>query len=206
MRLKVDENLPRETCDLLDRAGRDAIGVGQQGLAGADDARVYRLCQDERRALVTLDVDFANVQAYDPKSSAGVIVLREQTAAPRRRGADVAGAGSRAAGEAAVVVEEDRIRIREQASGAEALAQRRNHVGEPARGRPLNVASPALSVHMMPCGSAPVWKSSTASASICSIFPLRLLRHGAPRFSCMTGGHRNQSPAAFHKLALRHLW
>jgi hypothetical protein len=84
MRLKVDENLPRETCDLLDRAGRDAIGVGQQGLAGADDARVYRLCQDERRALVTLDVDFANVHAYDPKSSAGVIVLRGQTAGARR--------------------------------------------------------------------------------------------------------------------------
>jgi hypothetical protein len=102
MRLKVDENLPRETCALLDRAGHDAISVGQQGLAGADDARVYRLCQDERRALVTLDVDFANVHAYDPKSSAGVIVLRGQTAGARRRGADVAGPGTRAVGEAAV--------------------------------------------------------------------------------------------------------
>jgi predicted nuclease of predicted toxin-antitoxin system len=76
MRLKVDENLPREACELLNRAGHDALSVGQQGLAGADDARLYRLCQDEQRALITLDVDFANLQAYDPKSSAGVIVLR----------------------------------------------------------------------------------------------------------------------------------
>jgi predicted nuclease of predicted toxin-antitoxin system len=76
MRFKVDENLPREACDVLNGAGHDAISVGQQGLSGADDARIYRLCQAEQRALVTLDVDFANVQAYDPKSSAGVIVLR----------------------------------------------------------------------------------------------------------------------------------
>jgi predicted nuclease of predicted toxin-antitoxin system len=76
MRLKVDENLPREACDLLSRAGHDATSVGQQGLGGADDTRIYQLCQDERRALITLDVDFANVQAYDPKSSSGVIVLR----------------------------------------------------------------------------------------------------------------------------------
>ncbi|MGH6886581.1 MAG: DUF5615 family PIN-like protein [Geminicoccales bacterium] len=34
------------------------------------------MCQDERRALITLDVDLADVQAYDPKSSSGVIVLR----------------------------------------------------------------------------------------------------------------------------------
>jgi predicted nuclease of predicted toxin-antitoxin system len=76
MRFKVDENLPREACDLLSRAGHDAISVGEQGLGGAADTRIYELCQDERRALITLDVDFANVQAYDPKSSSGVIVLR----------------------------------------------------------------------------------------------------------------------------------
>lgn len=76
MRLKVDENLPREACDLLNRAGHEAISVGQQGLAGADDTRIYQRCQDEQRALVTLDVDFANVRAYDPGFSSGVIVLR----------------------------------------------------------------------------------------------------------------------------------
>ena len=76
MRFKVDENLPDEVCQLLSRAGHDATSVSQQGLGGAADARLYRLCQDERRVLITLDVDFANVQAYDPKSSAGVIVLR----------------------------------------------------------------------------------------------------------------------------------
>ena len=73
---KVDENLPNEVCHRLNRAGHDATSVGEHGLGGADDARIYHHCQAERRALITLDVDFANARAYDPKSSAGVIVLR----------------------------------------------------------------------------------------------------------------------------------
>jgi predicted nuclease of predicted toxin-antitoxin system len=71
MRFKVDENLPNEVCNLLNGAGHDATSVGQQGLGGADDARIYYRCQVERRALITLDLDFANVQTYEPKSSAG---------------------------------------------------------------------------------------------------------------------------------------
>jgi predicted nuclease of predicted toxin-antitoxin system len=76
MRFKVDENLPNEVCNLLNRAGHDATSVGEQGLGGADDAQIYHHCQAERRVLITLDVDFANVQTYEPKSSAGVLVLR----------------------------------------------------------------------------------------------------------------------------------
>jgi hypothetical protein len=48
MRFKVDEKAPREVCDLLSRAGHDAISVGQQGLGGARDARIYQLCQGPR--------------------------------------------------------------------------------------------------------------------------------------------------------------
>jgi hypothetical protein len=76
MKFKVDENLPREVCDLLSRAGHDAASVGEQGLSGADDARIYERCQDEGRAFITLDVDFANVHAYQPRSSAGVVCSR----------------------------------------------------------------------------------------------------------------------------------
>ena len=76
MRFKIDEKAPREVCDLLSDAGHDAISVGQQGLGGAGDARIYQLCQEEKRALVTLDVDFANLRASDPRSSSGVIVIR----------------------------------------------------------------------------------------------------------------------------------
>jgi len=117
MRLKVDENLPRAACDLLKRAGHDAISVGQQGLGGADDTRIYQLCQDERCALITLDVDFANVQAYDPKSSFGVIVLR-LARQDRQRVLDALARTlpvleREPLAKRLWVVEEDRIRIRE---------------------------------------------------------------------------------------------
>ena len=117
MRLKVDENLPRAACDLLRGAGHDAIGVGEQGLSGAADARVYQVCQDEQRALVTLDVDFANVQAYEPKSSSGVIVLR-LARQDRQRVLDTLARVLPVLEREPLtrrlwVVEEDRIRIRE---------------------------------------------------------------------------------------------
>jgi hypothetical protein len=71
MRLEVDENLPRAVCDLLQCAGRDAISVGEQGRERRDDAGGHRLCPEEQRELITLDVDFASQQAYGPKSSSG---------------------------------------------------------------------------------------------------------------------------------------
>ena len=76
MRFKLDENLPREASALFREAGHDALTVADQRLSGADDAALYDVCGQERRILVTLDVDFANVQAYPPVQSPGLIVLR----------------------------------------------------------------------------------------------------------------------------------
>jgi predicted nuclease of predicted toxin-antitoxin system len=65
MKFKVDENQPRETCELLNRAGHVAISVGRQAFSCAVDSVEYRRCQDEQRALITLDMDFANVQVLE---------------------------------------------------------------------------------------------------------------------------------------------
>ena len=86
MRFKVDENLPDEVCNPLNRAGHDAISVGQQGLGGVADAQLYQLCQNERRVLVTLDVDFANVQ---PEADSA-----RPAAGARRRGKYAGGSGA----------------------------------------------------------------------------------------------------------------
>jgi predicted nuclease of predicted toxin-antitoxin system len=76
VKFKIDENLPAEACALLSHAGLDAMTVADQRLTGADDPDLYAICQRERRILITLDVGFANIQAYPPETSAGVIVLR----------------------------------------------------------------------------------------------------------------------------------
>jgi predicted nuclease of predicted toxin-antitoxin system len=76
MKFKVDENLPLEIAVNLREAGHDALTVVDQGLGGYADEHVAEVCKREQRALVTLDIDFANVQAFPPADYSGIIVLR----------------------------------------------------------------------------------------------------------------------------------
>ena len=76
MRFKIDENLPIEAAEVLQQAGHDASTVLQQDLGGRADTDIASICQRERRALVTLDMDFADIRTYPPKQFLGLIVLR----------------------------------------------------------------------------------------------------------------------------------
>lgn len=74
--LKIDENLPPEAATLLRAAGHDATTVAGQELGGRPDRDVARRCQEEQRAVVTLDLDFSNIRSYPPEDYPGLIVLR----------------------------------------------------------------------------------------------------------------------------------
>jgi predicted nuclease of predicted toxin-antitoxin system len=76
LKFKIDENLPVEFVAILVNAGHDAQTVGAEHLSGTDDEILFNHCQAEERILMTLDLDFANVQAYPPGSHAGIVVLR----------------------------------------------------------------------------------------------------------------------------------
>lgn len=75
---KVDENLPVELAELLRAQGHDAMTVRDQQLGGRVDPEIAQVCKNEGRALITLDLDFANVRAYPPHEHPGIIVLRVQ--------------------------------------------------------------------------------------------------------------------------------
>ncbi|MBM4090680.1 MAG: hypothetical protein FJ276_14850 [Planctomycetes bacterium] len=75
-KFKVDENLPTEAAGLLAGAGHDAVTVGDQRMVGEPDTNVATVCQREGRAVVTLDLDFADIRAYPPSDYPGIIVLR----------------------------------------------------------------------------------------------------------------------------------
>lgn len=76
VKLKTDENLPAEAADLLRSAGHDAATIGEQRLKGAVDSTVASACQREGRVLITLDLDFADIQTYPPNRYPGLVVLR----------------------------------------------------------------------------------------------------------------------------------
>lgn len=76
MKFKIDENLPIEMAELLSRAGYDAATVYDQNLVGEPDSNIAAICQLEQRAIITLDLDFADIRAYPPDQFSGLIVMR----------------------------------------------------------------------------------------------------------------------------------
>jgi predicted nuclease of predicted toxin-antitoxin system len=76
VRCKVDENLPIDAAALLQQAGHDCQTVYDEALDGATDQRVIDTCRAEGRALLTLDLDFADLRTYPPAEYPGIIVLR----------------------------------------------------------------------------------------------------------------------------------
>ena len=56
-------------------AGHDAVNLLDQMAAGAQDAAVAQLVLREGRALITLDLHFADIRAYQPGEYRGIVVL-----------------------------------------------------------------------------------------------------------------------------------
>lgn len=56
-RFKVDENLPAEAAEYLQRAGYDAMTVSEERLSGSPDTVIATVCQCERQAFLTKDTD-----------------------------------------------------------------------------------------------------------------------------------------------------
>ncbi len=71
MKLKLDENLGHRALAILHGAGHDVTTVPQQNISGIPDRDLIDLCGTENRALVTLDLDFANPLQFLPDNYAG---------------------------------------------------------------------------------------------------------------------------------------
>jgi predicted nuclease of predicted toxin-antitoxin system len=76
MKIKLDENIPRQVAAVLLDLGYDADTVPDEGLAGSTDDLVWRSAQQTGRLLITQDLDFSDISSFAPGTHAGIILLR----------------------------------------------------------------------------------------------------------------------------------
>ncbi|MCA9164438.1 MAG: DUF5615 family PIN-like protein [Planctomycetales bacterium] len=81
MQFKIDENLPVDAAEVLRNTGHDALTIHDQQMVGQPDPSVAAVCLSEQRALITLDLDFADIRTYPPGEYCGIIVLRPRSQA-----------------------------------------------------------------------------------------------------------------------------
>ena len=76
MKFKLDENFGRRTQTLIRNSGHDVSTVREQDLQGCSDRELSKVCKNEFRCLLTLDLDFADTTQYPPKQTNGIVVIR----------------------------------------------------------------------------------------------------------------------------------
>jgi predicted nuclease of predicted toxin-antitoxin system len=76
MRVKLDENLPVGLAPLLNNLGHDVHTVHEEGLTGCADKNIWEAAQNERRFLITQDMDFSDSRTYAPGAHCGILLVR----------------------------------------------------------------------------------------------------------------------------------
>jgi len=116
MKFKLDENLSPLAASVFIEHGFDATSVREEGLTGCTDDHLISVCSEEKRVLVTLDLDFSDIRRYQPSGLDGIIIIRSYKQSrdymieilkkiiPQLKAEDITGK--------LMIVEDDRIRIR----------------------------------------------------------------------------------------------
>ena len=79
MKVKLDENLPRQIAVELRARAHDVETVGEEGLTGRADADVWQAAQSEGRLLITQDLDFSDTRKFQPGTHHGIVLIRLQS-------------------------------------------------------------------------------------------------------------------------------
>jgi len=75
-KIKLDENFLPVSVEIFKKAKINAASVLDQKLSSTPDDNLYKVCISEKRALVTFDLDFANIIRFPSQNTPGIIVCR----------------------------------------------------------------------------------------------------------------------------------
>ena len=76
MRIKLDENLPYRLANVLQSMGNDVHTTFDEGLIGRPDQDIWKVTQDEKRFLITQDLDFSDANQFVPGTHYGILLVR----------------------------------------------------------------------------------------------------------------------------------
>ncbi|MBI2335612.1 MAG: DUF5615 family PIN-like protein [Deltaproteobacteria bacterium] len=82
MKLKLDENISRHLKPILQKLNHDVMTAADEGLLSQPDPIIAAVCKEERRILLTLDVEFADLRKYPPGCFPGIILFRPESYGP----------------------------------------------------------------------------------------------------------------------------
>ncbi len=75
-RFKLDEHFGSRVQKNFIEGGFDAHTVRDEELQGSSDKKLFDICREESRCLVTLDLDFSDIIRFPPNPSPGIAILR----------------------------------------------------------------------------------------------------------------------------------
>lgn len=116
MRFLVDMGISPKTVDYLQRLGHDARHLHAEGLDRLPDSDILKKAREERRVLLTHDLDFGELIAASEASTPSIVIFRLQEMRPTQVNRYLHGVLLRHQSElehgAVVSVSEGQIRIR----------------------------------------------------------------------------------------------
>ena len=75
IKIKIDENLGLRGKEIFKTNGFDIRSVIDEDLCLSSDFNLIKICKEEKRCLVTLDLDFANPLIFKPSNYYGIAVF-----------------------------------------------------------------------------------------------------------------------------------
>lgn len=122
MKFLIDNALSPLIATGLQSAGHDAVHVRDRQMQSAADSEIFALAASEDRVLITADTDFGTILALREETKPSFILLRRGPKKPKTQLqlllANMPSIGEFALQGSIIVIEQNRIRVRQLPIGA----------------------------------------------------------------------------------------